>query len=75
MADIAAPVREGMSLDEFWKKQDEQPFELIEGEIVPLSAKKYISDRFNYITRRVFAEKSNLMRMPSEILELSFTLR
>ncbi len=46
---MVALQRTGMPLDEFLRRQDEQPFELIEGEIVPImSPKSFGSD---YIAR------------------------
>jgi len=50
----AAPIeRIGMSLDEFLRRQDEQPFELIDGEIIPImSPKMFGSDYFARLIQR-----------------------
>ena len=43
----AAPVeRIGMSIEEFWRRQEEQPFELIDGEIIPLMTPKIFASDF-----------------------------
>lgn len=43
----AAPVeRIGMSIEEFWRRQEEQPFELIDGEIIPLITPKVFASDF-----------------------------
>ncbi len=49
LTELATPSVEriGMSIEEFWRRQDEQPFELIDGEIIPLMTPKiFASDLY-----------------------------
>lgn len=44
---------DGMSLADFMKEYEEQPFELIDGEIIQMAPVKY---RHNIIQKRIFAK-------------------
>src|SRR5215469_15802317 len=49
--------RVGMSIEEFWRRQEEQPFELIDGEIIPLMTPKvFASDYYARLIQRALDE-------------------
>jgi len=74
MSDIAAPVREGMSVDEFWERQNERNFELIHGEHVFMSPKLWGSDKYADRLRRRIEAFTEQRELGNVFVEVTFAL-
>jgi Uma2 family endonuclease len=73
VANIAERV--GMSLDEFLHRQEEQPFELIEGEIIPLmTPKAFGSDHFAWLLHMALLDYGGNGRNGFAYVETTFVL-